>query len=367
MELSFTDALLLLGVVQGGVVIFATFRRRSPNLLALRLFGLIIITLALSTLGAFRTYLLNDYLYSVQARLLFQFFPYFTFLLLGPAIYFYCKSLLNPAFRLQSKDRLHFLPVVLELAPFLLALVAALSYTFRTISLDQALRLTDHLGSTEFYMLIPRVVSISVYLWLSWKLLADHRSKTTAAVKRWLYRFLFIFTLLDVIYGVVTIVLVSPWSYLILEDFPYSLAYLVHYPIVGFMYFLTVKFMLQQIPWSNNSATISGIEAKAKKLCQLMEDEKLYRDPGLKLKQLSLRSGMTEKSISFILNQHYQKGFNDFVNEYRVQEALQKIQNDTLKQLSLEGIAFEVGFSSRSTFYRAFKKVTQKLPTDFMS
>lgn len=367
MELSLTTALLLLGVVQGGVVIFATFRRRSPNLLALRLFGLIIITLSLSTLGAFRTYLLNDYLYSVQARLLFQFFPYFTFLLLGPAIYFYCKSLLKPTFRLQSKDKLHFLPVVLELTPFLLALIAALSYTFRTISLDQALRLTDHLGATEFYMLIPRVLSISIYLGLSWKLLANHRNKTTAAVAQWLYSFLFIFTLLDVIYGVVAIVLISPWSYLILEDFPYSLAYLVHYPIVGFMYFLTVKFMLQQIPWSNKIAAISEVGEKAKKLCQLMEVEKLYLDPGLKLKQLSLRSGMTEKSISSILNQHFQKGFNDFVNEYRVQEALRKIQNDKLKQLTLEGIAFEVGFSSRSTFYRAFKKVTQKLPTDFMS
>ena len=366
MELNFTDALLLLGLIQGGVVLYVSLRRRSTNLLAYRFFGLILLTLTLSTLGAFRTYWLNDYLHSIQSRLLFQFFPYFTFLLLGPALYFYQRSLLDPGFKLQRRNLLHFAPLILELAPFFAAVMAAFALGVDGMSLDQALDLTYALGKMELYLLIPRVLSISIYLWLSWKLLLSYREKTSVTVYRWLKTLLSVFTVLSVSYGLLTLLLFSPWVYLLLDDFPYSIAYLVHFPIVGLIYFLTIKFMLNQIPWSKQGTVISDMSEKAKILSQLMEEEKLYRDPGLKLKQLSEQAGMSEKSISFILNQHFQKGFNDFVNEYRVGEAIEKIQNENLQHLTLEGIAAEVGFSSRSTFYRAFKKVTQKLPTDFI-
>lgn len=366
MELNFTDALLLLGLIQGGVVLYVSLRRRSTNLLAYRFFGLILLTLTLSTLGAFRTYWLNDYLHSIQSRLLFQFFPYFTFLLLGPALYFYQRSLLDPGFKLQRRNLLHFAPLILELAPFFAAVMAAFALGVDWMSLDQALELTYALGKMELYLLIPRVLSISIYLWLSWRLLLSYREKTSVTVFRWLKTLLSVFTVLSVSYGLLTLLLFSPWVYLLLDDFPYSIAYLVHFPIVGLIYFLTVKFMLNQIPWSKQGTVISDMSEKAKILSQLMEEEKLYRDPGLKLKQLSEQAGMSEKSISFILNQHFQKGFNDFVNEYRVGEAIEKIQNENLQHLTLEGIAAEVGFSSRSTFYRAFKKVTQKLPTDFI-
>ncbi|MBX2876868.1 MAG: helix-turn-helix domain-containing protein [Saprospiraceae bacterium] len=366
MKLNLTDALLLLGLVQGGVVIYATLRRQSTNVPAYRFFGFILLTLTLSTLGAFRTYLLNDYLHAIQSRLLFQFFPYFLFLLLGPALYFYHRSLLNPGFKLRNRDKLHFLPLLLELAPFLIAMLGALVYTLNWMSLDQALDLVNNLGALELYLLIPRIVSISIYVWLSWRLLQASRPKTPETIFRWLKMLLLIFTILNISYGLLTVGLMSPWIYVILEDFPYSLAYLVHLPIVCLIYFLTIKFMLNQIPWSNQGAAISDLARKAETLCQLMEEQKLYRDPKLKLKQLSVRADMSEKSISFILNQHFQKGFNDFVNEYRVGEAIEKIKDRKLRHLTLEGIAAEVGFSSRSTFYRAFKKVTQKLPTDFI-
>ena len=366
MELNLKDALLLLGLVQGGIVIYATLRRKPPNILAYRFFGLILLTLTLSTLGAFRTYLLNDYLHSIQSRLLLQFFPYFTFLLLGPALYFYQRTLLEPSFRLQTRDKRHFLPVLLELVPFLTAILAALLFTLNGISLDQALSLVDVLGELELYLLLPRILSISVYLWLSWKVLHSNRSKTPETMFGWLRTLLVIFTVLNISYGFITLVLFSPWVYVLLDDFTYSLAYLVHFPIVGLIYFLTLKFMLNQIPWGSQGSIIPDLVKKAERLRQLMQEEKLYRDPDLKLKQLSLQAGMSEKSISFILNQHFKTGFNDFVNGYRVAEAIEKIQNQKLQHLTLEGIAAEVGFSSRSTFYRAFKKVTQKLPTDYM-
>lgn len=366
MKLNLTDALLLLGLVQGLVVIYATLRRRNSKSLAYRFFGLILLTLTLSTLGAFRTFLLNDYLLSIQSRLLFQFFPYFTFLLMGPALYFYHRSLLDPGFRLQKRDKLHFLPFLLELTPFLIAIVAALGFTLKWINLDQSLNLVNRLGGLEIYLLIPRILSVAVYTWLSWKLLWSCRGKTPDTIFRWLKTLLVIFTTLNISYALITLVIFSPWVYVLLDDFPYSLAYLVHFPIVCLIYFLTIKFMLNQIPWGGQGNRITDLTEKAETLRQLMQEEKLYRDPELKLKQLSMRAGMSEKTISFILNQHFKTGFNDFVNGYRVTEAIELIRARNLQHLTLEGIAAEVGFSSRSTFYRAFKKITQKLPSDYM-
>ena len=71
--------------------------------------------------------------------------------------------------------------------------------------------------------------------------------------------------------------------------------------------------------------------------------------------------------VSQILNQHFKKSFFDFINEARVQEAIILLKTFDPKVDTIENIATEVGFNSRASFYRSFKKVTDKNPTDFVS
>jgi AraC-like DNA-binding protein len=56
---------------------------------------------------------------------------------------------------------------------------------------------------------------------------------------------------------------------------------------------------------------------------------------------------------------------NDFVNYYRVEEVKRQLKNPENSHLSLLGTALECGFNSQSTFNRAFKKFTGKLPKEF--
>lgn len=73
--------------------------------------------------------------------------------------------------------------------------------------------------------------------------------------------------------------------------------------------------------------------------------------------------GVHHKTLSQLINQHFDLNFNDFINQYRVQEAQRRMVSGLYTHLTIEGIGKEVGFSSKTTFNRAFKafaKMTAK-------
>ncbi len=104
----------------------------------------------------------------------------------------------------------------------------------------------------------------------------------------------------------------------------------------------------------------------------LVLEEMIKKDKVFKYNTLNLStlSDMVEEQpyiVSQILNQHFKKSFFDFINEARVDEALILLKNFDSKTDTIENIAAEVGFNSRASFYRSFKKVTGRNPTDFVS
>ncbi|MFZ0597901.1 MAG: helix-turn-helix domain-containing protein, partial [Flavobacterium sp.] len=54
-----------------------------------------------------------------------------------------------------------------------------------------------------------------------------------------------------------------------------------------------------------------------------------------------------------------------FINRYRIEEAKKMIQDPNMEHLSLMGIAFEVGFNSKTVFNTTFKKSTNQTPSEF--
>ncbi|MEZ4905955.1 MAG: helix-turn-helix domain-containing protein [Spirosomataceae bacterium] len=70
--------------------------------------------------------------------------------------------------------------------------------------------------------------------------------------------------------------------------------------------------------------------------------------------------------LSAAINQNFGKNFNDFVNEYRIEEFKKQIQLPENKKLTLLAIAFDCGFNSKATFNQAFKKLTGQSPKEFV-
>lgn len=102
-----------------------------------------------------------------------------------------------------------------------------------------------------------------------------------------------------------------------------------------------------------------------RKLLYLLEAEKVYKDPNLTIKSLASKMVMTQRNLSIIINDQLQTNFYEFINRYRIQEAKQLLSGGETVELSILDIAYEVGYNSKSAFYRAFSHFTDMTPSQF--
>ncbi|MEM6378730.1 MAG: AraC family transcriptional regulator [Bacteroidota bacterium] len=99
------------------------------------------------------------------------------------------------------------------------------------------------------------------------------------------------------------------------------------------------------------------------RLTQLMEQKKPYLNPKIKLAELAQGIDSTPHEVSQLLNHHLGKSFNQYINGFRIKVACEMLQN--MDHLTIEGIGREVGFTSKTAFYTAFKQVTQQTPGQY--
>ena len=102
------------------------------------------------------------------------------------------------------------------------------------------------------------------------------------------------------------------------------------------------------------------------RLHQLLETEKVYLEADLSLPALAQRAGLSTHELSYVLNEGFGVNFFQFINAYRVAEAQRLLASAQHQHLSMVGIAFEAGFSSKTTFNTTFKKATGLTPSQFL-
>jgi YesN/AraC family two-component response regulator len=96
-----------------------------------------------------------------------------------------------------------------------------------------------------------------------------------------------------------------------------------------------------------------------------MINEKPYLFSDIKLEDVSLKLDTNRTYLSKLVNEHYNKNFNDFINEFRIKTARQLLVDPDKKHISIEGIGQMAGFNARSTFFTCFKKFTGISPSYF--
>lgn len=109
-----------------------------------------------------------------------------------------------------------------------------------------------------------------------------------------------------------------------------------------------------------------GTEALCKRLEAHLLKHKLYRTKDLKLSELAEAIDITPHKLSSLLNNHYCLNFVDFINTYRINSIKEQMTlPQNMEHFTIEALAYEAGFSSRSAFYTAFKKITGTSPVEF--
>lgn len=101
------------------------------------------------------------------------------------------------------------------------------------------------------------------------------------------------------------------------------------------------------------------------RLLALMEEERLYREPGLTLRGLAERTGVPEHRLRALINGALgHRNFAAFLNGYRLAEARAALA-DPRNEASILVIALDCGYQSLSTFNRAFRRAFDETPSEF--
>ncbi len=101
------------------------------------------------------------------------------------------------------------------------------------------------------------------------------------------------------------------------------------------------------------------------RLEELMVIEKIYLNPKVSQSVVAKKLNTNTAYLSKIINNQLSSNFSNYINQFRIDEAKKMILDNQQDVLSFEGIAQSVGFNSKSAFNNAFKKFTEKTPSQF--
>jgi AraC-like DNA-binding protein len=402
---------LALGLVAFGILIFSNKTHLHANrLLATCILGLTIL-MAASILRISGYLLYFPHLFRVASPV---------FYLVMPAAYLYVRAVVCDETKFKKADALNLIPAVLhlfELVPYYFKSSAEKAQQLQELiaNSEKFLQLNEGLLPPYFHNILRSLLGI-FYLILMIKLLwkeADiqngeyHLADSIAF--SWLKTFTFFMGLIIV---PAAIILLSPLPAGFNRYYIISLSISLTFAVtVIYLYFRPE--ILYGIPRTDHvQLNYNGISPKTSNEEQevatdqieeeaLMDEVKSkevappksrtashsalkYLDPykpilenylesaspflkhGYSLRDLSKATKIAPHHLSALLNKVYGKRFNDFINQYRLDYIRKNAGKPEWQQLTLEGIAWQAGFQSRTTFFHAIKRSTGLSPSEFM-
>ena len=357
--------LLAAGALQGLILGIILWRQPKPHQLPNRI---------LATILFFFTYRLLSELLSTQGIGTYQHWSYYFFLeynwVYGALIYFYVQSYLNAQFRFDKTQWVHLIPVAVEI----------LISTFiksQNLFWDGTRESLSWVGYYGYYVwvLTPLRTFVALglvlyYVYRSRKMLTEHPDPTGKSVVKHL-RWLELFLLVLAAYSVV-VLLLSGIDYLFF-DFAWRPFYYIptYIGMAALTYWLGLMGFarrreppIPQKPSLSDADLFSGWETVLAQLNTQMKEEKQFTDPQLNLASLAESLEIKSYQLTQLLNRKVGKSFNDYINDWRVEEVRRLVNDPAYSHYSLMAIAYEAGFNSKASFNRIVKKVTGKSPRE---
>jgi AraC-like DNA-binding protein len=309
-------------------------------------------------------------------------------------IYLYTVGIVNNHKKLRKIDYLHFLP---GLVSFIDDLPWYFSSSINWDAITQELIKTKNIAIVADTGLFPsevylyfRPILLTIYLILSfWVLFKSqlNKNKNGGTTKRiWLLGGLSTITGFHIL-NIVTVYFRTKGSFFDEDQSIYLwvfgigllmflsiLLLLVHNPKILYGYILVSvgeKYksveLIDKKELVQPSRKNSDTELEMVKCIQnYMIHEKPFLNSAYRVMDLANSFQVPIHQCSSLINKHIGKNFNDWVNNYRIQHFINTYPLKSSK-ITIDAIAFESGFMSMTTFYRAFKKETGKMPLQYFS
>lgn len=325
------------------------------------------------------------YLYKITAPINF---------LLPPIVYLYVRVMLFNKQKLKFLDFLHIIPfllVFINYLPFYLLPISNKKDIIQELLKDINSSYKIQVGYiSEYIVNIFRILQNLIYLIFQWKLIItfNKQNKNIEVEKQInnVIKWLRIFTSLSTI-SLFAFILLA-FTALVFQDI-YADGFIFHLPdyIFASCFFIISTYLLthpsifaglsfikyKQTPSTlilNQTDYIPYIEqdysTEIAIILDYFETKKPYLKKGLNISHLAVEINIPTRLISFIINQHFEMRFNEFINKYRVSYIKEKINEKYLDSFTLNSLASEAGFSNLTTFIAAFKKIENCTPSEYL-
>ncbi|WP_277479134.1 helix-turn-helix domain-containing protein [Catalinimonas alkaloidigena] len=370
----------LLGVVQGLFLAVIFFTLKKGNRKANRQLGINLFILAFIVLEIFLSY--TGYI---------QYFPILVNLeepvvfLLGPFTYLYTLSLLKPDFKFSiEKYGIHFLPALAQFIGRIPFYLQSDAYKLQDtagafhkpiekwIPAEKIWYFPEYEFLVGFWLDVVTICFIFPYILYSILLIYKYAQKQNEFVwhlsnlpLRWLSRMLATF--------LVFMLLVAIFSFSSeddLGDIYISLScsfifYGLSFYLISHLQELLTDHSNQTKKYERSVLDHELTESIRQKLESSIKNDKPFLNSELSLPLFAEQLGISHHHLSQVINEQYGLNFSDFINQHRVEEMKSRLTDSVYQHLKIEQIAFDTGFSSKSTFQAAFKKFTGLTPTQY--
>ncbi len=314
--------------------------------------------------------------------------------IIPPLTYLYIRAVLYNEKRLTVIDFLHFLPFILffiNYLPFYLMPIAEKKIIVQAVTNNLDLTYQHQSGLLpESFSFIFRLIQGFIYLIFQWKLIVKFKKDNSiveiqhqiGVVLKWLkiftwantayflaLIFLTLFVILNISvfnnWGVINLI---PGALYASSFFVMSTYLLTHPDILAGLPFVKYK-ESKSILANDEINKIAFIEEDYSKEIEDIKNyfniTKPYLNTNLTLGKVSVALNIPIRELSYILNNYFNQRFTDFVNAYRLKYIIDKFNESYLDNFTIESIALEAGFATKSGFYKSFKKLYQTTPSEF--
>ena len=362
---------IFLGTVQGIFLSYFFLSKHNRQVKANIFLGLLLLAASLISFDILISYtnFMFRVIYLVDATEPLNF-------LIGPMFYLYIVAKLDES-RLK-KISYHFIPFFIYLFYSLFFQVQSLEEKYNAY-LDQYHPELDFIPLTTsgfkdpFYLKLfineLTIISITVYLVFAIiRLYKTSKNENLDSKRKKLFSLLWIDCALM---AAILFVLIFVKIY-----FTHDLGdYIIIITVTVFIYSISFKVIRDSIFFQKGqserkySKSILDEETKQKileKTLNYIEKEKYFLSDSPSLQDLSKKINTIPNYISQVINEKLSINFPELISKYRIEEA-KKILEDPFSNETIEGIAYSVGYSSKSTFHSAFKKFTGQTPAEYKS
>ena len=365
----FWTSIFIITIAQGLFLISLILLKKSKNLPASLLIIAMLMIMVLTNFG-----------YLVSRTDLIKTIPYFFIVpfgmifLYGPLLYFYSKSILDSNFKWKPVYLFHFVPYIVQL--FFNSPLYTASLTFwQSFNADflggkLSIRTFEKISYAvqDIHLLIYLVV---IYVWINkWKKQLGNAQFIVSIAARinWIKQLSFCLAIFLVTVVCLYLSVVLNGFYIPATNYIYTSV------ISAVIYFIAYTMLLKPelivLDFTKKYKSYKAFdnsegEDYVQQIKIQLEEHKIFTNPELRLADVAALIGLPQHQLSKLINEKFGKSFNDLINEYRVQEFISRINQPQFQNLSVFGLALDVGFNTKSSFNNTFKKITGKTPSEF--